>query len=235
MSSSAVRSAIRRWWWVPVIFTLLTLAGALYLYAGPPAAQRPAYVSTTAAEVIVLPSSASTTYATYTQRVSAATIARNTADAGIPSQTFAMAVARAYTRERAALAGQYGEDIPRSITAADLSGLIGATNYGSVVTIRAHWPSAAGAQAIAMAALNALDEGVLTAQVAGQVEQRDIVFQPFFHERNIEVLRDTSVDQAATSTLIGRIALGAVTGIILAAALAAWDVRRARAATATIS
>lgn len=154
-------------WALPLIAAAIIAAGALYQFAGPPAAARHVYVASQQLRVVVPVAGAASSYEVY--------LAQQAEDAGaralvsrelLQSGQLDAAITQEYATERehapeagAALAARAG--VPATVRASDVAAALSATHTGNLVTLYARWHTPEGAQALLAAAVITLTtEGV---------------------------------------------------------------------------
>ena len=197
-------AALRRWWWIAALVTLVTLCLAVYGYAS----TRPVYVATQHLTIVLLPPGAATASEMARNEQDEQAIARLLAGSGIfDSQPLDAAIA-------AQLAAHGGQGT--GIAAKDIAPAFAASHMGNIVTLSARWRSPDGARALAGAAAVALAGGALLPAVT----QAGVL--PAGSSLRVEVgpAAQPVVDEAtagvARRLLLGRIALGVGAGLVLA-------------------
>jgi hypothetical protein len=198
-------AALRRWWWIAALVTIVTLCLAVYGYAS----TRPIYVATQHLTVVLLPPGAATATEVARTEQDEQTIARLLAHGGI----FASPPLDAAIASQLAAHGGQGA----GITAKDIASAVTATHAGNIVTLSARWREPGGARALVTAVAAALGGGALLPAVtqAGvlppgaslRVEADGPPARPVV---------DQAVAGTARALLLGRLALGVGTGLVLA-------------------
>lgn len=214
--------------WIALAVALFVALGALVLYAAPSASWRHAYMATQNVRIVVLTSSASTSYDDYLSQREAESIARGIASGAVfTSYSFQEAVMRTLAAQHDTFAAHFGADTPRTVTASDIAASLSATHTADVISLACHWNTAAGANALlisAVAVLTASDDvrSLLPSEEAAQQPNAALA-------RTASAISPARLDPAAATTawheLVVRIALGACFGLITALLLAGLSIR----------
>lgn len=222
------RRAPRLLWLLPLAVALLIAAGALYEYAGPPAAANRVYIATQQLRLALPVAGATSTYDAYLARQSEDTAARALAS-GAPLQspaldaTIAARYATAYADlpQSAAHAGA-----PRRVTSAEVAAALTATHTGNRVTLTAHWQSPQGARALLTAAVTTLaEDGVAVPAAASGPASITVAVQVAGPASTATV--DSTVAAAALHTLLVRLAFAVAAGAVTLLAIGWVMARRA--------
>jgi hypothetical protein len=197
-------AALRRWWWIATLVTIVTLCLAVYGYASTPQV----YVATQRLTVVLLPSGAATATEVARTVQDEQTITRLLVHGGI----FAAPPLDAAIASQLAAHGGQGA----GITAKDVASAVTAAHAGNIVTLSARWRGPGGARALVTSAAEALAGGALLPEVT----QAGVL--PPGASLRVEVdgppaqpVVDEAVAGTARGLLLGRLALGVGTGLVL--------------------
>lgn len=221
---SRVRSAVaaaRRRWWLAALLVFLVAAGSLAQYASAGAGRFTAYVATRSLRVVVVPIEASTSYDGYIAARQGDEIARSLATDGVFSNA---------RLDEAIVIRMRADHSAGPLAAHDIAAALTATHSGNLVTLTARGRTSAEADAIATAAVEALDPAALVSFLPSTlvppsgdtllVQTEGSVSKP---------VRDTSQNDAAVWQIVARIILAFVVGVLLAQLLGWWMSVRPRA------
>jgi hypothetical protein len=216
----AWRAALSRGWWIGALIVVLVAFGAGVRYMQ--AVRAAPYVATQQVHIaLLMPLTASTTDAA-AANANAASIARLLASGGLlAASDLDAAIAARMHANAPTLAGVTPEAV-----AAGLS----ASQDGATITLRAQWPSAAGADELLKAAVAVLQGGALATAPAlaplvppGAVLQIDATGTPD------QAVPDAGTQMAARGDLLMRFGLGLAVGFLAALAAGWLSMRRMRA------
>lgn len=222
-------------WLLPLAVALLVAAGALYEYAGPPAAARRVYVSTIQLRLGVPLPGARSTYDGYLARQTEDAAARAFASgAELQSQALDNAIASQYAAGHAQLPQiALRAGIPQRISAPEVGTALSASHAGNLVTLAARWPTPQGARALLVATVQTLGmDGVpMSTAAAGQqghAARPAVVVRIQSQGPATFASLDTAVQASALATLWTRLTFAVAAGLATLLALLWVAARRGR-------
>ena len=203
---------VRRWWWVMALVTLLIGSLALIGWLRTPTG----YIATRAIAIAALPAgtpSAQDSYFAQQQTLATARFIVSPRFLTAPAFDRAIAHALASTPDRAL----------RGASPLALGRALSASHTGNVITLAANWPSAPGAEALVTAATGILassDPAILALFGSGE-SPRFLVAAG-----NPTTIADEETAAAARNTLLLRLALAVLAGVLVMGTVGLLERRR---------
>lgn len=229
-SGAAGRLATRLVWLLPAVVALVIAAGALFAYAGPPAAGRHVYVATQQVRLGVPVVGAGTTYDAYLARRAEDAAARELATGGLlQAGRLDAAIAAEYVAYRGySPPGTPGVGaFPSKLAATEVGAALSATHAGNLVTVTARWNTPQGAEALLGAAVRTLvAEGVPVSTEAESGAGAPTVAIAQVAGPASGAALDGAVETAALDTLLARLGFAVAAGALTLAALWVAAARR---------
>lgn len=218
-------------WALPLVVAAMVAVGALYQYAGPPAAARHVYIAAQPLRVVVPVAGAASSYDVYQAHQAEDAGARALVSGGLlQSERLDTAIAQEYAVERGhaletSTALVRNAVVPATVRASDVASALSATHTGNLVTLYARWHTPAGAQALLAAATQTLvsNEGTQALGASGTSAAPGAVFPAAIQADGgaSGATLDSTVEAAALQTLLIRMAFAVAAGVVTLLALVA--------------
>lgn len=205
MSQTDVVAIVRRWWWVLVAVTLLIAGLSVVRWWRTP----PTYDATRTVSIAVLSAGMPSGQQSYLADQQALAITRIVVSPGfLKSPSYDKALTHALANAP--------DPTLRQASPLALGRALSASHSGNIISFTASWGSATGAEALANAAVAALaqDNPEIIALFGGSDAPR------FFASAEMSpAVRDAMADASARDTLLMRLALGVLAGLLVMATL----------------
>jgi hypothetical protein len=206
----------RRWWRLGALVTLLIVALSLIGWLRTP----PGYLASRTLTVTVLPVGTPTAQESYLAEQQALAVARSVVSSDfLSAHAFDQAVAQALPND--------AESSLRAASPFALGRALSATHSGALITLTAAWGSAAAAEALATAAARVLMVGNPAVLVLFPGSSPDGAPR-FTVGSATSAIEDAAVSDASRNTLLMRLALSALAGLLVIGAAELLERRTAR-------
>lgn len=216
----------RALWLLPLVVAVVIAAGALYEYAGPPAASRHVYVVSQALRVSVPVAGAASSYDAYTAHQKEDAVARDVASGGLlQARALDAAIAQEYAAERGRAPEAGSAGARATVSAGDVASALAATHTGNLITLYARWHTPGEAQALLRAAVATLTAEevpnlpALSPAVSGSGSQTAVSVLIQVDGAASGATLDGAVEAAATQTLLVRLGFAVAAGVVVLLAL----------------
>jgi hypothetical protein len=194
-------SIVRRWWWVMALMTMLIASLSLIGWLRTPTV----YVATRSVAIATPPAGTPSTKDSYFAEEQTLATARFIVSSGfLTAPAFARAISHALASTP--------DSALREASPLALGRALSASHTGNMITLAANWESATGAKALVTAATNALtsnDPAVLA--LFGSGEAPRFLVAP----GSPQAVVDAETADAARNTLLLRLALAALAGVLV--------------------
>jgi hypothetical protein len=212
VSSHEAVTTVRRWWWVMALVTLLIASLSLIGWLRTPMI----YVATRSVAITTLPAGTPSAQDSYFAEQQTLATARLIASPGfLTAPAFDQAIARALISAP--------DRTLREASPLALGRALSASHTGNTITLTATWGSAAGAEALVIAATNALassDPAILALVGSGEAPRF------LMTSGRSQAAVDAETADAARNTLLLRLALAALAGVLVMGAVGLLERRR---------